>query len=126
MKKITACECAVPGWCERHKMTKSRVTWLACQRDQALFDFLERGPQSEIAIHPSPSPLPPCQHRGTDIVDQIPCELCGNRTVLVPIFACVLHERCAERRIGNRTEVARTMPACTSCSDYLPVPDLSS
>lgn len=120
---LTRCQCPEPGFCQRHKMSKSRFLWLACQRDDGLFHFWEQqalNHTSETTTGP-PRPLPRCRHRGLDVVEMVRCESCGNRGVLVPVHACALHGRCTERRFGNSTDASRSTHACTACSEYVPV-----
>jgi hypothetical protein len=119
MNGLTACTCTEPGWCQKHQFNKGRLLWLACQRDSQLFNLWEQLVVGAPATAAPPKGLPRCQYRGTEIVEHLPCEICGNRQVLIPIHACDIHGRCSERRFGNRTEIARTLAACTTCPDYV-------
>jgi hypothetical protein len=40
---MTQCECLMAGWCERHKINKSRMLHERCQFDRAFWDAWERG-----------------------------------------------------------------------------------
>lgn len=120
MIQRTACQCPGAGYCDRHKTNKGRLQWLACQRNQDLFDRWEqrlKDPDFKPEA-PQPPSLPRCIHRGLEELDSVKCELCGNREVLVPVYSCTLHERCTERRFGNSSVLSRTMAACTACLDY--------
>lgn len=120
MTQRTSCSCSEPGYCHRHKMAKGRQQWLACQRIQDLFDQWESqvNDPNFLAQPPPAAQLPRCIHRGLDELESVKCELCGNREILVPVYACSLHQRCTERRFGNSSDLSRNLAACTSCADY--------
>ena len=118
---LTPCQCPEPGFCHRHTMSKSRFLWLACQRNLALFQSWEENAQSDPATPLPPQPLPRCQHRSLEVLEHVRCELCGNRSEMVPVHSCAVHGRCTERRFGNSTELSRSTAACTACPGYLPV-----
>lgn len=120
MIQRTPCDCPQAGYCARHKTEKSRLQWLMCQRSFELFHRWEQRAADPSAKAMSPAPLPRCQHRGQEALEQADCELCGNLHVQVPIYTCEIHARCSERRFGNSTEQSRKTAACTTCDDYLP------
>lgn len=127
MIRNTPCECDAPGWCARHRIEKTRLLWLACQRDPGLFDYWD-GQANEEGTTSASLPnaaLPRCKHRGEEAVDSVRCELCGAREIFVEVYTCTLHDRCTERRFGNSTDLSRTIAACTTCSDYAPSEEVS-
>lgn len=121
--KITPCECPEPGYCNRHRFVKARLLWLACQRDLSVFERWEQGfnPGTLSRVIPASTGLIPCEHRGKEIQKTVKCETCGQREIDLPVYPCSLHGECTERRFGNSTALSRSMPACTTCSDYQPI-----
>ena len=119
----TPCDCKEPGFCDRHKMHKGRLLWLVCQRDLALFNQWEQQANGVTTTSTTSyaATLPRCEHRGLEVLENVECELCGNRSVMVPVHPCAIHHRCTERRFGNSTELSRNTNACTSCADYTPI-----
>lgn len=67
-------------------------------------------------------PLPVCEHRGTEVIALVTCELCGGRTMSLPVYKCEVHGQCTERRYGSRTEKSRETASCAGCEQYS-VPD---
>ncbi len=107
--KATACECALPGYCQRHHCDKPDHMYRLCQTNPRFFDLWERGAgpgQNQLTRNE------PCLHRGEQIDDAL-CESCQGQ-VRIKIFACSLHERCC-----LSLKLLATA-CCNSCSDYLP------
>lgn len=112
------CESAqYPFFCQRHGCEKTEHWQALCKNRQDYFQLWEegRGPGQKT---PANARLIPCRHRGTEPVEQVACELCGARHVLVPVYECGLWGTCTERRWGTRHERARSMPACLTCEAY--------
>lgn len=115
----TACECSAEGWCERHRMYKQRQLFLLCSRVPELFQQWEMGQglgQDGTAVRP----LPPCIHRGLEPLEWVTCSLCGANTTQLPVFSCLIHSECTERRFNYLHPTDRNLKACTGCTSYAP------
>ncbi len=59
----------------------------------------------------------PCFHRG-EVLREVPCQLCGGRDRLIPIFACDLYGECALARTKSGTHGEYRQ--CLTCADRTP------
>lgn len=118
--KVTPCECAAPGWCSRHRCEKPEYFWHLCRRRHDFFEAWEQGRGPRQTTAPPGALREPCRHRGQEPIDQVPCDLCGGRTIQVAVYTCALFGECTERRYGTRTERARSMASCLSCASFSP------
>ena len=114
----TPCECAAPGWCARHKCSKNRAHFELCRRLIAWYEAWELGEGPCFDAQGAFDSRDACRHRGAEPIDAVTCDLCGDRAMQVPVFACVVFGECTERRYGTRTPRARSMAACLSCERY--------
>jgi hypothetical protein len=124
--RVTPCECADPGWCERHQCQKVPHWHLLCQTSEYYYQRWEGG-RGPCLNHPpvnflqsNNKPLPKCRHRGTVPIELLDCELCGGRHMKIAVYTCQHFGRCTERRYGTRTTAAREMPTCLRCELYEP------
>jgi len=110
-----------PFHCVRHSCEKTEHWHRLCQSRLDYFQLWEerRGPGQNANVN---ARLIPCRHRGSEPVEQVACELCGARHVLVPVYECGLLGTCTERRWGTRNDRARSMPACLTCEAYDAIP----
>ena len=123
MKNNTACECAGPGWCDRHRIYKGDYLVETCRRCPDYFDLWELG-IGPFQSSPARPPRDPCCHRNSSPHREVLCELCGERQLQVPVFRCAVYGECTERRYGIRSVAARTTQACLSCPEYQSVNDV--
>lgn len=117
--RVTACECSGPGFCSRHNCEKDRFWFEMCRRRPDYFTLWESGVNPAGRTRGAYAmPLPACRHRGIEPIGVVTCDLCGNRTAEVPLYACELFGKCTERRYGTRTKEARETAACMQCAKY--------
>lgn len=84
---------------------KGRVPWRQCEGTGLVFNDLSRGP---------------CIHRG-EMLRTEPCQFCGGRDKLIPIFACNASDgpapEVSETRWGHAQPRRET---CGGCGSYEP------
>lgn len=110
--KVTPCECAEPGWCQRHQCQKSWPLFELCQRRLDVFEAWERGALGKpvSAELRTPHQASDCIHRGAE-VDRVICPTCRGHVEL-KVFNCAVHVRCVMARPVDGMQV------CTRCTDY--------
>jgi hypothetical protein len=130
--KVTACECAEPGWCPRHQCFKNELDFQLCRRRLDYFQAWEerRGPgqgkigsarvsdPAEGADRRSPEAPSsalflarlPCRHRGA-VIGTRECEACKGR-VRLKLFRCDVHGCC------TTTRHAEGAACCAQCDGY--------
>ena len=108
---VTACECEQPGWCPRHKCTKTRHWHQLCRSMPDYFRVWEegRGPGQTPGLS-RPLSRSDCVNRGEEI-ELRRCTGCRGE-VLIRVFACTIHEACA---VSAKFEDVKT---CGNCSDF--------
>ncbi len=118
--KRTDCECTQEGWCERHQCLKGRGMFLLCQRSTQAFERWEMGQGSgQDSKHPKLEILKaPCIYRDIDPIDEVPCELCGAKQKMVPVFACRKHTECTVMPTGGRSQRTESLASCLRCDSY--------
>ena len=117
--RVTACECDAAGWCPRHGCTKLPFHWQLCQRRPDFFALWEdgRGPSVESLLA---SDRTGCRHRSEQPITEVLCETCTEQVVSLPIFACQLYQRCAERDFGRTASEKYEAVSCVRCDAFEP------
>ena len=119
------CECAMAGWCERHRIVKSPHLLKLCQTNDSYFRAWEegRGPRQDRTGEPQKihKPDPVCVHRG-DIMGTAECGCAGKPKV----YQCDLHSFAMDRKLKpGKVPVAMRdgkqfidMKYCNACDDF--------
>jgi hypothetical protein len=109
--ETTKCECAHPGYCQRHRCDKPDSLHRLCQTKPQIFDLWERGLGPGQTRRNAQTA---CVHRGAQ-VDEVLCAGCQGH-VRIKIFSCRVHDRC------SLSQKLAIVACCISCADYESTP----
>lgn len=119
-EKTIGCQCNSPGFCERHKMTKTPHLHHLCRTSKEYWDLWESG-QGRAEAAGAAAFLPTsCQHRGP-ISRQERCKSCGQRDVLANVYYCRALGECTEHAHGLRRGEGtdrQLLPVCAFCQQF--------
>lgn len=66
--------------------------------------------------------VPACQHRGTVLKTEVPCQSCGQRNQVYDVYQCALHGICTLGARGHKdTRTSPTAKSCKACPDSSPL-----
>ena len=108
--KVTPCECAKPGWCERHRCEKSRHNFELCRRRKDWFEAFESKQTVIQQISRTNIRKADCIHR-KNVISERECQTCSGN-VRIKVFSCELHNSCTVRK------PIEDLPCCITCEDY--------
>lgn len=127
------CQCDCPGWCDILKRKMNARAFAVCQGKNpdgtpmdpyrhAMFMRLlykqggvEKPVESKFA---TPEQFP-CIFRES-VIEEVPCQICGQRDKKTDLYACGLHGKCTVGSHGvtyDGTNATAKVKVCISCDD---------
>ena len=108
--KITGCDCQSPGWCPRHRCSKTEFQWEMCRRRADWFALGEEG-RLRSALETQPRSREACRYRGTELRREI-CPTCQGHVEL-KVFGCEVHRECTPLR------AIESVACCQNCAEFV-------
>lgn len=128
------CQCDGPGWCEYFQRRMNERAVNACRgfnpdgskmdavrHAQLLQQIARNGGREDLKIKPvSATPEQfPCIFRES-MIEEVPCQICGQRDKKTDLYACGLHGKCTVGSHGvthDGTNATARVKVCISCDD---------